>query len=197
MKKQATVSELAEVIGVTRSAISQAVTSGRLSKSISKMTKNHRRFEIYSACLEWDNSRDSRQVRGPRTEDSESEGVNYPPVAQSRQVFEYFQAINEQISALKQAGKFVDLEIAQREVFHAARLIRDRLLEIPDDMRFDYLAVGLSDADADSLIRKQSGQIHKALLQLSEMEVTQWREGALSESLKDISDSLNGLKNVD
>jgi hypothetical protein len=181
-------------LDVTPSAVSQAVTSGRLSKSLLTKSKGSRRFEVYAAVLEWENGRNLDQVRttapvGPIL------NSDFPTIAESRQAYEYYQALNEQLAALEKAGRLVDLDVAQREVFLAARVMRDRLQEIPEKMRFSVLATGLADEDADSLIKQLSDEIYQTLLLLSEMDISEIREAPLSESIKKVSDSLVG--NID
>lgn len=198
LRKTATVSELAEIFGVTHSAVSQAVTSGRLSKSIIKKAKNSRRFDIYLACLEWENGRDNSQVRDPALQNPAAPAsAEFPPIAESRQAFEYYQAMNEQIAALKEAGKLVDLDLAQREVFQAARHMRDRLQEIPEKLRFSFLSRGLCDEDANALIKELSEAIYQALLALADMDIGQLREAALSEPMQRVSDSVIGVLTED
>lgn len=160
--------------------------------------KNHRRFEIYRAVLEWENARDVSQVRDPALQKpTEPANPKFPPIAESRQAYEYYQAMNEQITALKEAGRLVDLDLAQREVFQAARHMRDRLQEIPEKMRFSFLSRGLSDDDTDGLIRELSEDIYQALLQLSGMDIGQLREAALSEPMQRVSDSVIGVLAAD
>ncbi|WP_141735902.1 hypothetical protein [Oligoflexus tunisiensis] len=198
LKKTASASELAEIFGVTPSAISQGVTSGRLSKSVLNAMKNHRRFEIYRAVLEWENGRDASQVRDPALQKpTEPASTNFPAIAESRQAYEYYQAMNEQIAALKDAGRLVDLDLAQREVFQAARHMRDRLQEIPEKMRFSFLSRGLSDDDTDALVKELSEDIYQALLHLAAMDIGQLREAALSEPLRRVSDSVIGVLAAD
>jgi hypothetical protein len=198
VKKTASASELAEIFGVTPSAITQGVTSGRLSKSVLNAMKNHRRFEIYRAVLEWENGRDTSQVRDPALQNpTEAATRSFPPIAESRQAYEFYQALNEQIAALKDAGKLVDLDLAQREAFQAARHMRDRLQEIPEKMRFSFLSRGLGDDDTDSLVRELSEEIYQALLQLSNFDVSLLREAALSEPLQRVSDSVTGVLSAD
>ncbi|HYX36834.1 MAG TPA: hypothetical protein VE954_27315, partial [Oligoflexus sp.] len=152
MRKVCNLTELAEIVGVTKGAISQAVKSGRLSQSIVSKEIRNNKFEIYRACLEWENSRDNNQVRDPALRSPSSQSnPNFPPIAESRQAYEYYQAANEQISALKEAGRLIDLDVTQRELFQAARLVHDRLLEIPEKLRFNFLSQGLSDTDTDRL----------------------------------------------
>jgi phage terminase Nu1 subunit (DNA packaging protein) len=192
MKKTATVSELAEILGVTRSAISQAVASGRLSRSLTRKNPKHRLFEIHSAVLEWENGRDNSQVRDPSIGSKSPNSSVFPPVAESRQVFEYYQAMNEQISALRAAGKLVDLLTVQNEVFSIARVMRDRLLEIPEKRRFQLLATGLSDADTDHIISLLNDDIHRSLLELSNLDLSMLKE-QLRGPLKAISDDIPGV----
>lgn len=194
MKKTATVSELAEILGVTRSAISQAVTSGRLSKSVVRKNPKHRLFEIHGAILEWENGRDHSQVRAGV---ANAHGVSaFPSVAESRQTFEYYQAINEQLAALRGAGKVVDIGLAQSEVFMAARIFRDRLLELPEKMRFTFLSFGLDEADVTAIIKLLQEQHSQLLLTLSEMDISGIKEN-LSEAVQLIADDLPGVDDAE
>ncbi len=191
--KTATGPELAEILGVTHQAVYKGVKSGRLSKCVSGKAREGRVFEIFTACIEWENSRDNGQVREPRPQISGVSSSSFPPVAESRQAFEYYQAANEQISALKDAGRLVDLELTQRELFQAARLVRDRLQEIPEKLRFTFLSHGLSDSDSDGLVRTLSGEIYQALLYLAETDVSRLREEVLSGAVQEASESLIGV----
>jgi phage terminase Nu1 subunit (DNA packaging protein) len=194
MRKTCNSTELAEIFGVTKSAISQAVMSGRLSSSIVSREARNNKFEIYKACLEWENARDNSQVRDPALQSPQNQSnPNFPPIAESRQAYEYYQAANEQLSALKEAGRLIDLDITQRELFQAARIVRDRLQEIPEKLRFNFMAVGLSDADTDQLVKSLSEEIYQALLHLSETDVSMLREEQLSKPVKEVSDSIIGI----
>jgi phage terminase Nu1 subunit (DNA packaging protein) len=194
MRKSCNSTELAEIIGVTKSAISQAVVSGRLSGSIVSREARNNKFEIYKACLEWENARDNSQVRDPALQSPQNQSnPNFPPIAESRQAYEYYQAANEQLSALKEAGRLIDLDITQRELFQAARIVRDRLQEIPEKLRFNFLALGVSDADTNELVRSLTEEIYQALLFLSETDVSLLREEQLSRPVKDVSDGIIGI----
>lgn len=172
MQKFCNLTELAEIIGVTKSAICQAVSSGRLSKSIVKKQARTRRFEIYRACIEWENSRDNSQVRDPSsvTEPAGAMNNEYPTIAESRQIKEYYEALNERVQLLKDTESLVDLSEVEGEVFALARQLRDRLQEIPEKMRFPMLSAGLDDAGAGPLITWLEGAIHDVLLEVSEMD---------------------------
>ncbi len=197
MRKVCNLTDLAEIIGVTKGAISQAVKSGRLSQSIISKEVRNNKFEIYRACLEWENARDNSQVRDPALQQPSLQiNPNFPPIAESRQAYEYYQAANEQISALKEAGRLIDLDVTQRELFQAARIVRDRLQEIPEKLRFTFLSQGLSDSDTDQLVKSLSDEIYQALLHLSETDVSRLREEALSQPLKEVSDDLIGVDNA-
>lgn len=194
MRKTCNSTELAEIVGVTKSAISQAVMSGRLSSSIVSREARNNKFEIYKACLEWENARDNSQVRDAALQSPQNQSsLNFPPIAESRQAYEYYQAANEQLSALKEAGRLIDLDITQRELFQAARIVRDRLQEIPEKLRFNFLTVGLSDADTDQLVETLSEEIYQALLHLSETDISLFREEQLSKPVKEVSDGIIGI----
>jgi phage terminase Nu1 subunit (DNA packaging protein) len=197
MRKTCNSTELAEIVGVTKSAISQAVVSGRLSGSIVSRESRNNKFEIYKACLEWENARDNSQVRDPALQSPQNQiNPNFPPIAESRQAYEYYQAANEQLSALKEAGRLIDLDITQRELFQAARIVRDRLQEIPEKLRFNFLALGLSDTDTNQLVKSLSEEIYQALLFLSETDVSLLREEQLSKPVKDVSDGIIGIEHA-
>lgn len=197
MRKICNQTELAEIVGVTKSAVSQAVMSGRLSSSIVSREARNNKFEIFRACLEWENSRDNAQVRDPALQSPQNPiNPNFPPIAESRQAYEYYQAANEQLAALKEAGRLIDLDSTQRELFQAARLMRDRLQEIPEKLRFNFLTVGLSDSDTDQLVKALSEEIYQALLHLSETDVALLREEQLSKPVKEVSDDLIGIEHA-
>jgi hypothetical protein len=190
--KTATGPELAEILGVSHQAIYQAVKTGRLSKCVSGTARSDRTFEIYTAVLEWENGRDNSQVRDQKLVANAPGSSAFPPVAESRQAYEYYQAVNEQISALKQAGKLVDLAVAQNEVFLAARIMRDRMSEIPEKMRFSILSFGLSDADTNALIKLLQEEIYQSLLHLSELDLGQLKE-ELTGAVQRVAEGLPGV----
>ncbi|MDQ3230556.1 MAG: hypothetical protein M3Q07_01955 [Pseudobdellovibrionaceae bacterium] len=190
--KTATGPELAEILGVSHQAIYKAVKTGRLSKCVSGTARSDRTFEIYTAVLEWENGRDNSQVRDQKLTAHAPLGSTFPPVAESRQAYEYYQAINEQIEALKQAGKLVDLAVAQNEVFLSARIMRDRLGEIPEKMRFSILSFGLSDADTNELIKLLQEEIYQGLLHLSELDMGRLKE-ELTASVQKVAEGVPGV----
>ncbi|HYX35787.1 MAG TPA: hypothetical protein VE954_22035 [Oligoflexus sp.] len=170
--KTASGPELAEILGVSHQAIYKAVKIGRLSQCVSGEARYDRRFEIFTACLEWENGRDNGQVRNTEAIESQHLLQNnaYPPLAESRQVKEYYEALNERVLLLKQTESLVDLAKVETEVFNLARQTRDRLLEIPERMRFQLLSVGLTDEASDEIVKQLIQMIQDVLLEISEFD---------------------------
>ncbi len=177
MKKKlmtATGPELARILGVTHQAVYKGVKTGRLSKCVLGKAREGRVFEIYTACIEWENSRDYDQVRGSSSVAEPPEapaGIGpYPPLAESRQIKEYYEALNERVLLLKQTESLVDLARVESEVFGLARQLRDRLQEIPEKMRFHLLSAGVDDVGAGQLIKWLETTVHEVLLETSELD---------------------------
>jgi hypothetical protein len=172
-RKAVGITELIEILGVKHQTIYEAIKNGRLSRCIIGKDRQ-RKFEIYTACIEWDLGREHSQMRSAeeleQALDSSNPANSYPPLSESRQVKEYYEALNERVLLLKQTESLVDLVTVETEVFNLARQTRDRLLEIPEKMRFKLLSVGLSDQSSDEIVKKTGQMIQDVLLEISEFD---------------------------
>lgn len=130
--------DFAKMVGVSRSSITQAVQSGRLT---AHEDEEGRRFLIDSdAMQDWVNNSSAEQKKNAvdipdekieKISDSQSASA-FPKLNDSRAIREAFKARIEKIKYEEMLGKLVDIEKAQNEYFEIARKVRDSLMAIPD-----------------------------------------------------------------
>lgn len=168
-----TLSAYAKHRGVTLNAVKQAISDGRLDKSVSVGESGRKLVTPELADIEWDANTNAgtgfRAHMGRhallRTSVRRPARFNVTPIAtnltysEARAERERFMAQLARLEYEKKSGTLVDAQHVKREAFRAARVVRDALLNIPDRM------AGELAAETNHLIihRRLVGEIEKAL----------------------------------
>jgi predicted transcriptional regulator len=150
--------KLAEILDVSKMAVSKAIANGRLSKSVRKTTANKYEIELVTAIFEWFENADLSKDRGhhkPPEIDLEALLV----AKESKRIRDHYQAFREKIEYEKVVEKLIPRDQVEKEVFEAARIVRERLQSLPDNLSHAY-----SVENDPAIIRKSmSEEIEKSL----------------------------------
>ena len=112
----------AKLRGVSDAAVRKAIAAGRISKLADGT------IDPKTADREWDSNSDPAQK--PAVEAvSSGTGSSYQ---QSRAIKEAYEARLKKLEFETKSGKLIPISEVQIEAFNAARIVRDRLLNIPD-----------------------------------------------------------------
>jgi len=135
-------SEFAKLVGVSRAAISIAVSNGRLT---AHLDEKGRKFLIQEeASDEWvNNTAHKQREKALEYDEDKAQDIlekekfaennpNIPKLNDSRAIREAFRARIEKIRYEELSNKVVDVEKAQREYYEMARKVRDCMTAIPD-----------------------------------------------------------------
>jgi len=136
--------------GVSRQAVMKAIEAGRLARAITKTDAGHYRIDVELADREWEAWSDPAHAESGR----KKAGGRPPVVARTPSLFgeqpgagaaahavSHARASAERtlldvelrrLELRRELGELVDRSSVQREAFALARVVRDRLLQVPD-----------------------------------------------------------------
>ncbi len=119
--------------GVTEAAVRKAIRQGRVSKG-----KNGK-INPKTADKEWGQNTDPAQIKADNTFDSPDYSQNSAPNSLSGPSYQQSRAIKEAYGAKllrlqfeKESKKLISIDDVKVSAFNAARMTRDRILNIPD-----------------------------------------------------------------
>ena len=154
--------------GITDGAVRKAIKAGRITKN-----KNDK-IDSELADKQWLKNTDPAQVKEIKKEDEvKQKTVNYNPAPlgpsyqQSRAIKEAYNAKLTRLQFEKESKKLISVDEVKISAFNAARMTRDRMLNIPD--RVIPALVGKTDIFEMKEILKT--EIVKALEELSKNDV--------------------------
>ncbi|NBV07407.1 MAG: hypothetical protein EBS06_09290 [Proteobacteria bacterium] len=152
--------------GVTEAAVRKAIRQGRVSKG-----KNGK-INPKTADKEWGQNTDPAQIKAVFTEEkpdysqnSIPNATNGPSYQQSRAIKEAYGAKLLRLQFEKESKKLISIDDVKVSAFNAARMTRDRILNIPD--RVIPQLVGKTDIFEMKEILK--AELIKALEELSKV----------------------------
>ena len=119
--------------GVTEAAVRKAIKQGRISKG-----KNGK-INPKTADKEWGQNTDPAQIKAVFTEEKPDYSQNSIPTAANGPSYQQSRAIKEAYGAKllrlqfeKESKKLISIDDVKVSAFNAARMTRDRILNIPD-----------------------------------------------------------------
>lgn len=119
--------------GVTEAAVRKAIRQGRVSKG-----KNGK-INPKTADKEWGQNTDPAQIKAVFTEEKPDYSQNSIPTAANGPSYQQSRAIKEAYGAKllrlqfeKESKKLISIDDVKVSAFNAARMTRDRILNIPD-----------------------------------------------------------------
>jgi hypothetical protein len=117
--------------GVTEAAVRKAISQGRISKS-----KNGK-INPEKADKDWDKNTDPAQIKKTTPEEKPDYSQNSAPnvgpsYQQSRAIKEAYSAKLIRLQFEKESKKLISIDEVKVSAFNAARMTRDRILNIPD-----------------------------------------------------------------
>jgi len=115
--------------GVAESAVRKAIAQGRITKG-----KNGK-INPKLADKEWGQNSDPAQIKAEstfETPDSQATSISGPSYQQSRAIKEAYGAKLLRLQFEKESKKLISIDDVKVSAFNAARMTRDRILNIPD-----------------------------------------------------------------
>ena len=98
--------KLAEILNVSKMAVSKAISNGRLSKSVRKTTTNKYEIDLVAAIFEWFENADLSKDRGHHRA-PEIDLEDLLEAKNSRRIREHYQAFREKIEYEKEIEKLI------------------------------------------------------------------------------------------
>jgi hypothetical protein len=157
--------------GVTEGAVRKAIKQGRISK------KDNGKIDPNLADKEWSKNTDPAQIKKAEAKEPTQDSNNIstpsnplsvgPSYQQSRAIKEAYNAKLTRLQFEKESKKLISVDEVKISAFNAARMTRDRMLNIPD--RVIPALVGKTDIFEMKEILKT--EIVKALEELSKNDV--------------------------
>jgi hypothetical protein len=119
--------------GITEAAVRKAIKQGRITKN------PNGKINPQIADNEWNNNTDPAQIRKNLSEErhdynpnSQLNSVGGPSYQQSRAIKEAYGAKLLRLQFEKESKKLISIDDVKVSAFNAARMTRDRILNIPD-----------------------------------------------------------------
>lgn len=165
-KQRGTFAALAQRLGVSREAIENAISRGEITGACLEHDARGRRMLI-------DIDRAEREYKGaheqnplPPTVDFDDPDTWPTDAAGLKAVREHFAAKLAKQRSEVAAGQLVELDTVKRDLFSAARTVRDHLLRIPDRCS-DSLAAALGGVEPSVVRTALATSIERALEDLA------------------------------
>jgi hypothetical protein len=157
------ITEFAELIGVSRQAVLEAIKRGRLPKSASRVGKVwHVDPELGQ--VEYRANVDIAKRRNFKGGGPDTDGASdYPDFNESRAKREFHMAALAELDHSERSGTLVNAEEVRRSAFKLARQARDGMLNIADRVAADLAA----ETDAFKVHARLTKEIREALSALA------------------------------
>lgn len=155
--------KLAQIMGVTRKAVADAVKDGRISF---ETVDGKKRFDPKKARDEWkENTSESKQrvkAKPSRDDDQDLSEKNQLTYAKARAVREGYAAKLAKLDFEERTKKLINAEDVKSQAFEVGRVIRDSLLALPPRLS----AVFAAESDAHKINEALKEEITNVLNQL-------------------------------
>lgn len=126
---------LAKLLKVSKAAISQAIASKRLDRSVKKVGNSYR-IHLVDAVYEWRDNAEQSKIRSEKNLDTISkkssaiDNTEVPAFQVSRDMKAYYSALNERIEFEKNTGNLSDRKDTEEQVFTIFRALSSQLRQI-------------------------------------------------------------------
>ena len=157
------ITEFAELIGVSRQAVLEAIKRGRLPKSASRVGKVWQ-VDPELGRVEYRANVDMGKRRNVKSDEPESGSESeYPDFNESRAKREFHMAALAEMDVKEREGNLVNADQVRESAFKLARQTRDAMLNIPDRVSADLAA----ETDAFKVHARLTKEIREALSALA------------------------------
>lgn len=151
-------SEFAELLGVSKRAVNDAIQHNRLDKSVKTETNGHNKLDAIEACFEWFENADlSKDHQGRLHRDQQRNNEGELSYAEAQRVRENYRAFLTRIEYEEKLGNLVPRDAAETALFEHARTLRDKFLSLPETL--GPRVAGLDRADSIVLLRNEIERI--------------------------------------
>ncbi len=134
--------------GVSDTAVRKAIKNGRIT------LKKNGKLDKEIADAQWDNYKQIEKERDSSLDQENISPANQNLYRQSKTVEATYKAKLEKIKYEKEIGKLIDAHQVKVDAFNAGRILRDRILNVPD--RVIPKLVGKTDIKEMKLILRES-----------------------------------------
>ena len=160
--------EFAELIGVSRKAVNDAIHAERLGRSVTTLDGRHR-IDVAVGVIEWFANADPTKDHDNRiftkfAENSQEEAgsTQIPPYGESKRLREFFTAELLRLEHEERRGDLVPRSIREEELFELGRLLREKILVLPE-----LLAPRLVNLDTAEVRNVLTAEFERTLEELS------------------------------
>lgn len=122
--------EFAQILDVDISAVSRAISRGRLKKSII-MDGDRKKIVVYDGCIEWRDTKNHSKDRGNGVQAACDLPEEIMPVEVSVSIDRHYSALIKKIEFLRETGELISVDKFRTEAFQSARAARDVVLGVP------------------------------------------------------------------
>lgn len=164
--QRGTFAGLAQRLGVSREAVENAISRGEITAGCLSQDARGRRVLIDIDRAEREYQSHHAPAKLPAGVDFDDPETWPSDAAGLRAVREHFAAKLAKQKSEVAAGQLVDLDTVKRDIFSAARTVRDHLLRIPDRCS-DSLAAALGGVDPTVIRTALTSSIERALEDLA------------------------------
>lgn len=162
-KKLISPREFAQLLGVARKTVNEAIVSKRLEHSITTEASGYHRIDVIKAVFEWfENADPSKDHQNKLIELRKSSGDVVPSFSESKRQKEYYMAQTLRLEYEEKLGSLVPRGSLEKELYEIGRTLRDRLLVLPDTL--SQRLIGLDLIEARKLL---SSELERVLMDLA------------------------------
>jgi predicted transcriptional regulator len=156
-----TVTEFAKLIGVSSTAVSHAISKGRMPLSVEEGSNGKKLIDAKIGVEEFNQNKKRGAVnfsekKGRRTVDASE-------AADSEKKLKHYKAELARIEVEEAENRLVDAEKVKRQAFKISRAVRDAMLNIPDRLSAELAA----EKDQFNIHQRLTSEIRLALESLS------------------------------
>jgi hypothetical protein len=127
---EVSLSDFAKILDVSPSAVTRAISNGRLRKSV-VIDGDKKRIVVYDGCLEWRDTKQHSKDRGNGVQAATDLPEDIMPVELSVSIDRHYTALMKKVEFLRETGELTSADKFRQEAFMAARAARDAILNVP------------------------------------------------------------------
>lgn len=162
-KKLVSPREFAQLLGVSRKTVNEAIISKRLDHSITTEASGYHRIDVIKAVFEWfENADPTKDHENKLVEVRRLSGETIPSFSESKRQKEHYIAQTLRLEYEEKLGNLVPRGSLEKELYEIGRTFRDRLLVLPDTLSQRLIGLELIE------IRKlMSSELEQVLIDLT------------------------------
>lgn len=136
--KKVTIKEFSEILGVHSSAVSKAISEGRMPQSVTIAANGKKSIDVRIGVEEFNQNKKRGAVNFSKKEGRRKADNSH--AADSERNLKHYKAELARLEFEEAEGKLVDGDKIKRQAFKVARSVRDAILNIPDRVSAELAA---------------------------------------------------------